>query len=133
MSDEKKEPGRPAAKINWEQVAQMLRAHCSGTSIASRLGIDPETLYNRCKTDNNMGFSEFSAQKKAEGQDLIRMKQWEVAMKGDGDRVMLMFLGKVYCGQVEGQAIDITSRGNALQITPIAFLPQNRKVESEDE
>lgn len=128
-----KKPGRPKAEIDWNRVDQMLRAQCNGTSIASSFGIDAETLYNRCKADNKMGFSEYSALKKAEGIDLIRMKQWEVAFKGRGDRAMLIFLGKVYAGQVEGTAVDLTTQGQPLTITPISFRPQNQPDEDNEE
>lgn len=135
MSSKKtaKKPGRPKAQIDWARVTRMLHAQCDGVAIAGLLGIDPETLYNRCKVDNKMGFSEFAALKRGEGRELIKLKQFEVAMNA-GDKTMLIYLGKVYCGQVEGaQSIDLTTGGLPLQITPISFLPQRAEPADDEE
>lgn len=80
--------GRPKANIDWERVGELLRAHCDGVAIASLLGIDPETLYNRCKEDNNLGFSEFAAIKKAEGVAIVEESIFKDAQeKGGADRI----------------------------------------------
>ena len=55
--------GRPKANIDWNKVDKYLQAQCDGVGIAGLLGIDCETLYNRCKEDNKVGFSEYSAQR----------------------------------------------------------------------
>lgn len=80
--------GRPKVKIDWEQVADWCRAHCNGVAIASFLGIDPETFYNRCKMDNNIGFHDFSAAKKSEGVMLVEASIYNDALtKGGTDRI----------------------------------------------
>lgn len=88
---------RPQVEIDWKQVGMLLEAGCQGTEIAAQLGIDPETLYNRCKRDNKMGFTEFSQQKRMRGDNLLRAKQFSLAM--DGDKTMLVWLGKQRLGQ----------------------------------
>lgn len=92
-------------KIDWQAVGEMLQAHCDGAGIAETMGIHSDTLYRRCKEDLGVSFSEFAAAKKAEGKNLLRMKQFETAM--GGDRSMLIFLGKVLLGQKE-TAPDVT-------------------------
>lgn len=75
----------------------MLRAHCNGTSIAESIGVAPDTLYKRVQDEYGMTFSAYAQLKKAEGQDMLRLKQFQAAM--EGDRVMLIWLGKQYLGQ----------------------------------
>ena len=89
--------GRPKAIIDWEVVTEHIKAQCSSTGIASMLGISVDTLYNRCKIDNNIDYTAFSEQKKAEGKELLRKKQFDVAM--EGDKTMLVWLGKQYLEQ----------------------------------
>lgn len=86
-------------EIDWKMVGRYLNAQCSGVAIASILGIHENTLYERCKTDQDMEFMAFAALKKAEGIELIRSKQFELAMRGD--RTMLVWLGKQLLGQKE--------------------------------
>jgi len=83
---------RPKIKIDWKTVDSLLEADCEGTEIAAYLGIVPDTLYYRCKQDNNLGFSEYLQQKKAKGNSLLKTKQFKVAM--EGDKTMLVWLGK---------------------------------------
>lgn len=52
-----------------------------------------------------MGFVEYSQQKKAVGNDMILTKQFDLAMKGNAS--MLIFLGKVRCGQTETQTHEV--------------------------
>ena len=61
-------------EIDWKMVGRYLNAQCSGVAIASILGIHENTLYERCKTDQDMEFMAFAALKKAEGIELIRSK-----------------------------------------------------------
>lgn len=90
---------RPKAIINWNQVGKMLEAGCTAEGIAASIGIDVETLRKRCITDNKCSFSVFSQQKRSKGDDLLRMKQFEVAM--GGDKTLLIWLGKNRLGQRE--------------------------------
>jgi len=92
-----KKPGRPKADIDWNQVGKLLEAGGSAVGIAASIGIIEDTLYNRCKTDLKMDFSAFSQQKKAKGDELLRTKQFQVAMTGD--KTMLIWLGKQRLGQ----------------------------------
>ena len=92
---------RPQAKIDWNKVGERIKAQCFATGIASSLGISVDTLYLRCKKDLNIDYTEFSEQKKAEGVEMLREKQYKLAM--EGDRTLLVWLGKQYLGQSEKQ------------------------------
>jgi len=120
-----KHGGRPRANINWSEVDNYLKAQCTGTSIAGILGIDAETLYNRCKEDNKMGFTEYSARKKAEGIELLKAIQYKTAMAGNV--VMQIWLGKQYANQRDRQdlthtgippnvQVNVTSKENAAKL-----------------
>lgn len=103
---------RPPADINWDTVDQYLHAQCDGVAIAGILGIAPETLYRRCEQDHNIGFDQYSRQKKTQGKELLRQKQFDTAMSGD--KTMLVWLGKQYLDQKERH--DITTKDE--KITP---------------
>jgi hypothetical protein len=96
--------GRPKVKIDWDEVGEMLRCGADVRSIAVSLGISPDTLYVRSKRDNKLDFSAFSQQKRAAGNDLLRRKQFEIAMSGNVS--MLIWLGKNRLGQTDKQAIS---------------------------
>lgn len=95
---------RPKAKIDWLKVDVYLRAQCDGAAIARIIGIHPETLYDACKEKYKMGFSEYAAAKKSEGCEILRAKQYQAAM--DGDKTMLIWLGKQYLGQSDKQTLE---------------------------
>lgn len=88
---------RPKIDIDWDEVGHMLEAGCEGTEVAASIGIHPNTLYERCQTDNKLSFSEYLASKRASGDRLIRVKQFEIAK--EGDKAMLIWLGKQRLGQ----------------------------------
>jgi hypothetical protein len=93
-------PGRPQADIDWDQVDKWLIAGNKGTAIAAQLGIDNETLYGRCLKDKNMGFSEYSQQKRAIGDAMIERTQFQVGVI-EKNTTMLVWLGKARLGQRE--------------------------------
>jgi len=72
--------GRPRAIINWDDVDRLLIAGCSGVEVAASHGLNPATIYDRCEKDHGTSFSEYSQEKKAKGQSLIRVQQFEKAL-----------------------------------------------------
>lgn len=99
---------RPKAQIDWNKVGRLLEAGCDGTEVAAALGIHPDTLYNACEREHKMGFSAYLATKRASGDLILRVTQFDVAIK-DRDRGMLIWLGKNRLGQSDKK--DITSGG----------------------
>lgn len=97
ISKPKRKRGRPKVVIDWKAVDMYLKAGCSGTGIADMLGVDRKSLYNACERDNKIPFSTYSQQKKETGDDMLRAKQFDKAMKGDVG--MLIWLGKQRLGQ----------------------------------
>lgn len=91
-------------KINWEQVDVYLQAGSTGTEVSALFGIHPNTLYERCKLEQNCDFSEYRSQKREKGIARIRLQQFEKAM--NGDTTMLIWLGKNYLDQSEKRNIE---------------------------
>jgi IS30 family transposase len=106
---------RPRADIDWKKVDKYLQAHCDGAGIAGLLGIDPETLYRACQRDHKIGFSEYAAQKKGEGKELLRAKQFETAMSGNVS--MQIWLGKQYLNQRDRAEMEQSGTTTNLNIT----------------
>lgn len=84
--------GRPLTPIDWEQVDRMLEAGCNGVECAAYFGVTNETFYERCIRDRGVVFSQYMAEKRSRGDNLLRQKQYQVAMKGD--KTLLVWLGK---------------------------------------
>lgn len=97
---------RPKTVIDWNKVDKYLQAQCDGVGIAGLLGISPDTLYRACQEVHKMGFAQYSAQKKAEGVELLKAKQYQLAM--EGNVTMGIWLGKQYAGQRDKQEINQT-------------------------
>ena len=121
----KRKPGRPKAPIDWELVKRQVSAGASGASIAYELGIAAETLYIRCQEDNGLEFSAFRLLHYGRGNDLIAMKQFDLAMKGD--KALLIWLGKNRLGQRDRQEFT-NSAGEAIPIVMVQVLPPTENV-----
>ena len=102
---------RPKANIDWQKVDNYLKAQCDGVGIAGILGISPDTLYRACMEENKIGFADYSAIKKGEGNELLRARQFQVAM--EGDKTMLVWLGKQYLLQQDKSEIDHKNNGDS--------------------
>lgn len=85
--------GRGELPIDLEKVDWLLMAGCDGASIARKLGIAPLTLYRRIESVYGVNFDAYKAMKRADGDDLLRQVQYEVAVH-DKDKTMLVWLGK---------------------------------------
>lgn len=91
---------RPLKSIDWDKVDELLEAGCQGTEIAAYIGMHPNTFYDRCKLEKKIGFTEYSQEKIAKGNTILRKTQFNVATK-DKNIVMLVWLGKQRLGQKE--------------------------------
>jgi len=91
--------GRPGKPVDWEKVDRLLMAGCKGTEIAPHFDINVHTFYRKVEEQYSMTFTEYCALKRDQGISLIRVKQFEKAIKGDN--TMLVWLGKNLAGQKE--------------------------------
>lgn len=92
-------PNGPVKHIDWDIVDELLMKGCTGTQIASRMGIHPDTLYDRCYNEKGTRFSEYAQQKREKGDSLLLETQFNMAI--ERDRAMLIWLGKQRLGQKE--------------------------------
>lgn len=83
--------------LDFITVDTMLEAGCEGVEIAARLGIHPDTLYRKVKEDKGIVFTAYRAQKRADGDAILREKQFALAKSGHFG--MLVWLGKNRLGQ----------------------------------
>lgn len=97
--------GRTKIKVDWKKVDNLLKSQCDGTGIAQILGVCADTLYRRCVIEKKMTFSEYATLKKSEGKELLRAKQFQVAM--DGDTTMQIWLGKQYLEQKNNHTVNV--------------------------
>lgn len=96
--------GRPQIPIDWNVVDRYLEAGCTGTEIASIVGMHHDTFYDRVVLEKGVSFTAYQLEKRSKGDALIRSKQFSEAMKGD--RSMLIWLGKNRLGQRDSDKED---------------------------
>jgi AraC-like DNA-binding protein len=94
---------RPEIPIDWQVVEELLTAGCNGTEVASHFGMHQDTFYRRVQQEFNIGFTEYAANKRANGEALLKKVQFEKAcgLSKKGDNTMLIWLGKQRLGQKE--------------------------------
>jgi len=88
----KKSPTKQRVTIDWGEVDKYLVGGAKGSEIAASLGIHYDTLADRCKSEYNILFSEYSAKKRQKGNMMLHAKQFQTAM--GGNTTMLVWLGK---------------------------------------
>lgn len=108
--------GRPKADIDWKKVDELLISGCSGAEIAGYFGLNPATLYDRCQTDNKKMFSEYSQEKTAKGDSILRAHQYAKALglTEKGDNTLLIWLGKCRLKQRENDVIPLPANDSHL-------------------
>ena len=118
MKEQKKKKsnaGRKKFVIDWKKVDNSLRAGSNGVQVAAMLGVHPETLYDRCQEDKKTNFSEYLQQKRQEGNDVLFGLQYKLAK--EGDRGMLIWLGKNRLDQSDKKEIKQQNTGSMINIT----------------
>ena len=89
--------GRPKIEIDMDILGGLCRIHCTNAEIASILGINEDTFYDRVKNDKE--FSEIIKKHRNEGKMSLRRIQWDLAKKGS--TAMAIFLGKNLLNQTD--------------------------------
>lgn len=84
--------GRKKLPIDWDVVDKCLMTGSSGIQTAAFLGINQDTLYDRCFAEKKISFSAYSLEQRQKGNSLLLGKQFQVAM--GGNTTMLVWLGK---------------------------------------
>ena len=120
----KKKMGRPKAHIDWGQVDKLCALHGTQEEVSGFFDISIETLCVRTKEEHGVTFLEYSRQKRGNGKLSLRRKQYELAMRGNGDKTMLIWLGKQWLKQTD-KVEDTTIRSGVFKF--------NKKKKEEDE
>jgi hypothetical protein len=92
----KGEGGRPLKAIDWELAARMAKIQCTASEIASVVGINQDTLADRCKRDHSLSFSEWYKKYAEGGKSSLRRMMFQAADKGNV--TMMIWLSKQYLG-----------------------------------
>jgi hypothetical protein len=102
--------GRPRIPLDWDKIEKMGAIFCTAEEIAAVHGCSVDTISRRCEEVYGITFAEYLNEKQAYGRRSLRRKQYQKAVE-EGDRVMLIWLGKQYLGQSESgdRAIDRAS------------------------
>lgn len=108
----KRQAARPLIPINWEKVDKFLEAGSTGVQIAALIGMHPETLYDRCAREKGVGFTEYRSEKLEKGNSQLLGIQYKLAMQGD--KAMLIWLGKNRLNQSDKKKIDHTTNGKCV-------------------
>lgn len=88
--------GRPLKNIDAAEVERLAAAFCTNEEMAWILGCCADTLTKR--------FSDAIEKGRAMAKSSLRRKQWELAQ--NGDRTMLIWLGKQWLGQQDKQVVE---------------------------
>lgn len=121
---------RPEKPIDWKLVDDLLLAGCHGTEIAPHFDMHPDTFYRRVEEQYNMGFTDYSSQKKFKGDSILRAVQYKKAVKGDNS--MLIWLGKNRLKQTDSPqeiSVDSSTAKNFVDIMGMMRTIQDRKIE----
>ena len=102
---------RPEKPIDWAKVDHLLMAGCKGTEIAPHFDMHVNTFYDKVFEKHNIGFTEYSLIKRSQGDSLLKVKQFEKAMKSDN--TMLIWLGKNRLEQKEHEDKSYTTPNDA--------------------
>src|SRR5580693_8496114 len=96
--------GRPQAVIDLLTVERAASIGCPVEDIAALLGIGRATLYDHMRRDPAV--ADAIEKGRGTGRATIRRMQWEKAQAGDTS--MLIWLGKILCGQRDTSVVAVT-------------------------
>jgi len=109
--------GRPKKIIDYEMVKELSQHACTIEEIGSYLGCSHDTLSKDPK------FKEVYQEGLNKCRRSLRSAQYEAAM--DGDRTMLVWLGKCLLGQKEKTETELTLQGGT---EPIKIMPIKERI-----
>jgi hypothetical protein len=99
LTEQKDKGGRPRKEFDEKDFKILETAIIWGSEqyCADKLDVSIPTLKTRIEEHYNIGFLQLKEQKRAEVKNNLRLKQYEIAMKGNVS--MLIWLGKNELGQ----------------------------------
>jgi predicted metal-dependent hydrolase len=112
LTESKRGPGKPKAKIDPEHVKALASAGCTVEEIADFLGVNKKTLERRFLPIMEKGRNTRNVS--------LRRKQVELAMRGD--KTMLIWLGKQFLGQSDKTQLSGKDDGPIKHLHSVANL-----------
>jgi len=104
---------RPRINIDMEQLEKLCILQCSLKMIAYFFSCSEDTIERVVKREHKARFADYAAQKREVGRQMLRQKQFQVAL--DGNVAMLIFLGKNWLSQSDTPNMD----GGEAQALPL--------------
>ena len=99
---------------------------CPGEDIAALLGISRATLYNHMESDPAV--ADAIEKGRGTGRATVRRMQWEKASTGDTS--MLIWLGKILCGQRDTSIVAVTGANGGPVQSERVIVPVNDPIEA---
>jgi hypothetical protein len=118
--------GRPPAVIDLLAVERAASVGCPIDDIAAILGICRATFYNHM--ERNPDIAEAIERGRGQGRGSVRRAQFEKAMGGSD--TMLIWLGKVLCGQKDTSAVPDSGPNGPAQVVERVIVPTNDPIEA---
>lgn len=109
--------GRPRKEVDFRMLDELCQIHCTAEEICAILDLDMETLNKRIREQTGRTFKAYFDRASAGGRASLRRKQFEMAL--DGDRMLLMWLGKQVLNQSEkseSQTQNLTAQKLVIEI-----------------
>lgn len=107
----------------FEELKTLASLFCTKEDCASFFGIDADTLYRNIQDKYGITWREFFELHSGSGRVSLRRKQFESAM--NGDKVMLIWLGKQHLGQtdkIEQKTHDVSKDSNTALLEELKSL-----------
>jgi len=98
---------RPRKEINRDEFEKLCSIQATLNECCCYFDVSEDTIERWCKREYEKGFAEVFAEKRGLGTVSLRRKQFEKAM--NGDKTMLIWLGKQLLGQADKQEQKIQS------------------------
>jgi hypothetical protein len=119
--------GRPKIQIDWKTAEGLAAIACTGSEIASVLGICYDTLKTAVERDTGLTFSEWYKKHSEMGQASLRRVQYKAAVE-DKSVPMMIWLGKQLLGQTDKRDVEKDSKQSEVPIK-LVFSVINKKDE----
>lgn len=74
---------KPPPAIDWDRVGKLFEAGATLDGVLAMIGVTQDDLFTGCQEDNGVDLLAFAQQRRAKGEELIRIKQFQLAMQGD--------------------------------------------------
>lgn len=103
----------PRIEFDLKQVEELASIQCTQAEMAAVLGCARETIIRRAKEDE--AFAQAIEKGREGGKASLRRMQWKKAR--DGDRTLLIWLGKQYLGQRDRTETEFKD------VTPLVIQP----------